>query len=150
MPLHVMNGRYDYYQTLHEKKTTLGSTTSIALTKVHDDRLEALVNLYLQFIREQTRVLPRLAANLGVDRVVHYKSYYVSRPKIPEIDGLTLWQPFFLVRRPLVFVRQVGEYVETPYPPATWDRIRLLFSRALGPPLFEDDLMAIFAAPEKT
>jgi hypothetical protein len=148
MPLHVMNGRYDYYQTLHEKKTTLGYTTSIALTKVHDDRLEALVNLYLQFIREQNRVLPRLAANLGVDRVVHYKTYYDSRPKIPAIDGLTLWQPFFLVRRPLVFVRQVGEYVETPYPPATWELIRLLFSRALGPPLFEDESVAIFAAPE--
>jgi len=150
MPLHVMNGRYDYYQTLHEKKATLGYTTSIALTKLHDDRLEALANLYLQFIREQNRILPRLAANLGVDRIVHYKSYYDSRPKDPAIDGLTLWRPFFLVRRPLIFVRQVGEYVETPYPPAIWERIRLLFSRILGPPLFEDEVMAIFAAPEKS
>jgi hypothetical protein len=149
MPLHVMNGRYDYYQTLHEKKTTLGYTTSIALTSLHDQRLEALANLYLQFIREQSRVLPRLAANLGVDRIVHYKSYYDSRPKDPRIDGITLWQPFFLVRRPLVFVRQVGEYVETPYPPATWELIRLLFARALGPPLFEDEHLAIFTAPEK-
>jgi len=149
MPLHVMNGRYDYYQTLHEKKTTLGYTTSIALTTLHDERLETMANLYLQFIREQNRVLPRLAANLGVDRIVHYKTYYDSRAKDPTLDGLTLWQPFAFVRHPLVFIRQVGEYVETPYPPATWEYIRLLFTRALGAPLFEDEYMAIFAVPEK-
>ncbi len=150
MPLHVMNGRYDYYQTLHEKKTTLGYTTSIALTPLHDERLETMANLYLQFIREQNRVLPRLAVKLGVNRIVHYKSYYDSRPKDRALDGLTLWQPFAFVRRPLVFIRQVGEYVETPYPPATWEFIRLLFTRALGAPLFEDEYMAIFAVPEKS
>lgn len=147
MPLHVMNGRYDYYQTLHGKKTTLGYTTSIALTPLHDQRLETLANLYLLFIREQNRTLPRLAANLGVDRIVHYKTFLDSRPCDPSIDGITLWQPFFFVRHPLVFVRQVGEYVETPYPPGSFEHIRLLLARILGAPLFEDEHMAIFDVP---
>lgn len=149
MPLHVMNGIYDYTQTLHEKKTTLGYTTSIALTPAHDKRLLLLANLYIEFIYERNRELPRLASKLGVDRIVHYKTYYGPRPKNPAIDGLTFWQPFAFVRRPLVFIRQVGEYVETPYPPATWEHIRLLFTRALGAPLFEDECMAVFAVPEK-
>jgi len=147
MPLHVMNGRYDYYQTLHEKKSTLGYTTSIALTPLHDERLETLSNLYLQFIREQNRVLPRLAANLGVDRIVHYKTLYVSRPRDPSIDGITLWQPFFFVRHPLVFVRQVGEYQETPYPAGTLEHIELLLGRILGAPLFEDEHMVVYDVP---
>jgi len=147
MPMHVMNGRYDYYQTLHEKKTTLGYTTSIALTPAHDQRLMKLANIYLEFISERNRELPRFARQLGVDRVVHYKSYYDSRPKDPRIDGLTLWKPFCFWRQPLLYVRQVGEYVERPYPEATWQLIRLLLTRALGAPLFEDERMAVFAAP---
>jgi len=148
MPLHVMNGRYDFYQTQHEKKTTLGYTTSIALTPEHDKRLLLLANLYLEFINERNRELPRMAAALGVDRILHYKTFYANRPRDPSIDGLTLWKPFFFHRRPLVFVRQVGEYLETPYPPASWDQIRLLFSRSLGPPLYEDDFLAVFDVPK--
>jgi hypothetical protein len=144
-----MNGRYDFYQTLHEKKITLGYTTSIALTPLHDQRLMQLANHYLEYIGERNRALPRLAATLGVDLVLHHKSYLDSRPRDPAIDGLTLWQPFFRVRRPLIRVRQIGEYVETPYPEPTWAHIRLLLTRALGPPLFEDDLIAVFAAPKQ-
>jgi hypothetical protein len=147
--LHTMNGRYDYYQTLHGKKTTLGYTTSIALTPLHDRRLETIGNLYLQFIQEQNRVLPRLAAKLGVDRIVHYKTYNASRPRDPAIDGLTVWSPFCFARRPLIFVRQVGEYLEKPFPPETWAKIQLLLTRALGAPLFEDEHMAIFPVPEQ-
>jgi hypothetical protein len=146
MPLHVMNGRYDYYQTLHEKKITLGYTTSIALTPHHDQRLLQLANHYLEYINERNRALPRLAATLGVDLVLHHKTFPNPRPRDPAIDGITVWQPFFRVRRPLIRVRQIGEYVDTPYSEASWDRIRLLLTRALGPPLYEDELLAVFAA----
>ncbi|HEX6883453.1 MAG TPA: hypothetical protein VF530_08740, partial [Planctomycetota bacterium] len=149
MPLHVMNGRFDYYQTLHEKKTTLGYTTSIALQPHHDERLLQLANLYLQFIQGHNRALPRLASDLGVQRVLHYKSYLDQRPKDPAIDGLVLWRPFVFWRRPLVYVRQVGEYVEKPYPAATWRVIRMELARSLGEPLFEDELMAVFPVPER-
>lgn len=146
-PIHIMNGRFDYYQTLHEKKTTLGYTTSIALTPLHDQRLQSLVNLYLLFLKDQNRALLRLGADLGVDRVVHYKTSIEPRPNDPTIDGITIWKPFVLARRPLLYVRQVGEYVETSFKPATWDYIRLMFTRVLGAPLFEDDYLVIFNAP---
>jgi hypothetical protein len=147
MPLHTMNGRYLYFQMLHEKKATLGYTTSLALQGHHDQRLQTLANLYLQFILERNAALPRLAATLGVDRVLHYKSIYGPRPIEPAIHGRTLWKPFFFLRRPLVFVRQVGEYALQPYGPETWARIRLLLARALGEPLFEDEFLAVFPVP---
>lgn len=146
-PIHIMNGRFDYYQSLHEKKTTLGYTTSIALTPLHDQRLSSLVNLYLLFLREQNRALLRLGADLGVDRVVHYKTSMDQRPRDPTIDGMVIWKPFLFARRPLLYVRQVGEYVERPFEPATLDYIRLMFTRVLGAPLFEDDYMMVFNAP---
>jgi hypothetical protein len=149
MIVHVMNGRFDYYQTLHEKKITLGYTTSIALQPEHDQRLMQLVNLYLEYLHERNRALPRVASQLGVQRLIHYKTYGDNRPRDANIDGYVLWRPFFFWRRPLVFVRQVGEYIETPYPKATWDFIRLLFTRALGPPLYEDDMLAIFEVQDE-
>jgi hypothetical protein len=148
-PIHVMNGRFDYFQTLHEKKSTLGYTTSIALQPSHDERLLNLNNLWFQFIAEKNRQLPRAAEALGVDRVLHYKTYMSQRAKDPRIDGYVLWKPFFFWRRPLVYVRQVGEYVEEPFRPDQWERIRLLLTRSLGGPLFEDDFLAVFAAPGK-
>ena len=36
MNIHVANGRYDYFVTLHGKKSTLGYTTSLSVTKRHD------------------------------------------------------------------------------------------------------------------
>ena len=144
---HLMNARTDYYQTVHEKKTTLGYTTSTALEPVHDERLNTLLNLHYQFVFGQSRELPRVAARLGVDRIVHYKSLLQKRPVEQSIDGGLLWQPFFFLRRPLVFVRQVGEFVERPYPPAIWQDIELRMTRAVGAPLYEDDFMAVFPVP---
>lgn len=147
MPLHVMNGRYDYYQTLHGKKTTLGYTTSLALQPVHDERLMRLANLYLEYISQRNRELPRFARELGVQRAVHYKTFLDNRPRDTRIDGKTLWQPFFFLRGPLVYVRQVGEYVPVAYPKESWNLIRLLLQRSLGPPLHEDETYAIFDVP---
>ncbi len=144
---HLMNARTNYYQTVHGKKTTLGYTTSTALTPLHDERLNALLNLHYQFVLGQSRGLVRLAGELGVDRVVHYKSLLQKRPLEAAIDGAMLWRPFFAWRRPLLLVRQVGEFVETPYPAPLWEEIELRLTRALGPPLYEDDAMIVFSAP---
>ena len=149
-PVHVMNGRFDYFQTLHEKKTTLGYTTSIALQPSHDQRLLALNNLYLEYLYERNRELPRFAAQLGVDRVVHYKTYSDQRARDASIDGATLWAPFFRWRKPLIYVRQVGEYIEKPFREDQWTHIRLLLTRALGKPLFEDESVAVFAVPRRS
>jgi hypothetical protein len=72
---HVANGRFDYLQTLHDKKTTLGYTTALAVTPFHDQRVERLVNWYWQFLFERGRTLVRQARELGVQRIVHYKTY---------------------------------------------------------------------------
>jgi hypothetical protein len=149
MPVHVMNGRYDFFQTLHEKKSTLGYTTSIALQPHHDARLLTLANLYLEFISQRNRVLPRFAHDLGVQRVLHYKSFYDSRPADADIDAQVLWKPFVFWRRKLLYVRQVGEYIETPYPGPSWGLIRMELSRSLGEPLYEDEHLAVFPVPQR-
>lgn len=146
---HLMNARTNYYQTVHGKKTTLGYTTSTALTPLHDERLNALLNLHYQFVFGQSRQLLRLATELGVERVVHYKSLLQKRPLEQEIEGTLLWRPFLFWRQPLVLVRQVGEFIEQPYPAALWEEIEQRFTRALGPPLYEDDFMAVFSAPQE-
>ncbi len=170
---HVANGRFVYFQTLHHKKSTLGYTTALAVTPFHDERVEEIVNDYWQFLFEVNRILPRRAAELGVDRIVHYKSMYLRREPDPLIHKRVLWKPFFFLRVPLVRVRQVGEFAEQPLdapfrdivrrsvpelmfniPSQKADRplldvARLLFSRACGPPLFEDERVMVFAVPKR-
>lgn len=169
---HVANGRFDFLQTLHEKKSTLGYTTALAVTPFHDRRVEDMVNWYWQFLFGVNRILARQAAQLGVQRIVHYKTFPVARER-EWIDGRTLWAPFFFVRDPLVRVRQLGEFqafsldatfsevVGQVVPellgkvPADrssqlfLDVVRSEFGRAFGPPVHEDDEVMVFAVPER-
>ncbi len=168
---HVANGRFDYFQTLHERKSTLGYTTALAVTPHHDRRVEEIVNGYWSLVFERNRELTRLAGRLGVDRIVHYKTMYLRREPDPAIHRRVLWQPFFLVRRPLVRVRQLGEFLEQPLDVRFADIVRrsvseLLvhvpqekadqpfldvarraFGRSCGPPLYEDERVMVFAVP---
>jgi hypothetical protein len=170
---HVANGRYDYLQTLHEKKSTLGYTTALAVTPFHDRRIEEIVNAYWEFLFERADTLPHLAAHLGVDRILHYKSMPVARRRDRSIDGRILWAPFCLVKEPLVRVRQLGEFEELPLTRSFGevvhqvvpklasflpeermgqpfvDLVRARFTRACGPPLFEDEHVLVFAVPRK-
>jgi len=170
---HVGNGRFLYLQTLHEKKSTLGYTTALAVTPFHDQRVEDLINWYWEFLFERTPTLVRRAVAFGIDRFVHYKTLPIARRKDPDIHGLTIWKPFFLVRGPLVRVRQMGEFdalslertfgevVRLVVPeligeiPAEkderpfLDEVRMQFTRACGPPLFEDENVLVFAVPRQ-
>jgi hypothetical protein len=167
---HVANGRYTYYQTLHGKKSTLGYTTALAVTPHHDQRVEDLVNWYWQLWFDAGRMLVRQARELGVERIVHYKTYPLGRAR-EWIDGRVLWAPFFFVREPLVRVRQVGEFEPLPLtlpfkevvmrivpelslriPPAHKERpfldvVRDKLSEACGPPLYEDEEVMVFRVP---
>jgi len=166
---HVANGRLVYFQTLHGKKSTLGYTTALAVTELHDDRVADIVNWYWQFVFERSRILVRKAREFGVDRILHYKTIPASRNPDTTIDGKVLWQPFLRVRDPLLFVRQVGEFrelslersfsevvqltvpelvPEIPYERASLpflDVVRREFSRACGPPVYEDEYVMEFA-----
>ncbi|MEQ1894966.1 MAG: hypothetical protein ABL998_20690, partial [Planctomycetota bacterium] len=167
---HVANGRFTYYQTLHHKKTTLGYTTALAVTPFHDQRVEDLVNWYWQLWFERGRMLVRQARELGVDLIVHQKTYPLGRER-EWIDGKVLWAPFFFVREPLVRVRQIGEFeplsLELPFkevvmrivpelslmiPPAYaarpfLDVVRDKLSETLGPPVHEDEFVMVFRVP---
>ena len=78
-----------------------------------------------------------------MDLVLHYHTWRGVREKDASIDGKMLWKPFFFERRPLVKIRQLGEYVDVRYEDAQWDAIRLVLSRSFGPPIHEDhELMA--------
>jgi hypothetical protein len=146
--VHVANGRYNYYQTLHGKKTTLGYTTSLAVTAMHDQRLEALSNLYLLFLREENRAFPVKVQDLGVDLVLHYRTLREVRPKDRSIDGKTLWLPFCFTPRILMEVRQLGEYQDVAYDDEMWGKIRTRFVRVFGEPVYEDAELMAFRPPE--
>lgn len=167
---HVANGRYTWLQTLHGKKTTLGYTTALAVTPFHDQRIEDLVNAYWQLWFERGPRLVHLARKFGVDRIVHYKTYPLARER-EWIDGEVLWQPFFLVREPLVRVRQMGEFapyaLDRPFKEVVQrivpelslmvpkeraersflDVVREELGEYCGPPLFEDEYLMVFAVP---
>lgn len=169
---HVANARFVYFQTLHHKKSTLGYTTALAVTPLHDQRVQDLMNWYWRFVFERSRELVRQAQALGVDRILHYKTLPLSRERDARIDLKVLWQPFALVREPLLFVRQVGEFTERsldrPFAAVVGeavpellsevdrdragepflDVVRLQFQRACGPPIHEDDLLMVFDVPE--
>jgi len=169
---HVANARFDYLQTRHGKKTMLGYTTALAVTPLHDQRILELVNAYWQFVAGRNRVLIRTASESGVQRIVHYKTFPLARPRIASIDLKTLWAPFFLVREALVRVRQVGEFQETSLdrsleevvrltvpelagqlPPGLGARpfldvVREQFTRACGPPEYEDEYVLVFRVPK--
>jgi len=167
---HVANGRYTWLQTQHGKKTTLGYTTALAVTPHHDQRIEDLVNAYWQMWFERGPRLVHLARKFGVDRIVHYKTYPLARER-EWIDGEVLWQPFFLVREPLVRVRQMGEFapysLDRPFKEVVQrivpelslmvpkdraersflDVVREELGEYCGPPLHEDEHLMVFAVP---
>ena len=167
---HVANGRYTWLQTLHGKKTTLGYTTALAVTPFHDQRIEDLVNAYWQLWFERGPRLVHLARKFGVERIVHYKTYPLARER-EWIDGRVLWAPFFLVREPLVRVRQMGEFapysLDRPFKEVVQrivpelslmvpkeraersflDVVREELGEYCGPPLHEDEYLMVFAVP---
>jgi hypothetical protein len=169
---HVANARFVYFQTLHHKKSTLGYTTALAVTPLHDQRVQDLMNWYWRFVFGRSRELVRHAQAFGVDRILHYKTLPLSRERDERVDLKVIWKPFALLRGPLLFVRQVGEFTERsldrnfsavvgeavpellgqvhheqagePF----LDVVRLELQRACGPALYEDDLLMVFDVPE--
>jgi len=166
---HVGNGRFVFLQTLHEKKSTLGYTTALAVTPFHDQRLVDLVNEYWQFVFGINRALAERAAAAGIDRIVHYKTFPMARDTDFSIEGKTIWSPFRAVHAPLVRVRQLGEFQDLDLDstvgevvaravPELASRIapamsarpfsevaRAQFTRVFGPPVHEDGDLMVFA-----
>ncbi len=144
MQIDVMNARYNLSQTVHEKKQPLGYCTALALDKSHTDQMQVIVNFYLRWINDQGQGFPKWVRRTGIDRVVFHKRMPMSRPIDESIHQRILYQPFFLVRRKLVGVRQTGQYLDEEMPPGTLLTLKGKLRREFGNPIHEDDEVIVY------
>ena len=70
--------------------------------------------------------------------------------KSREVDGAVIWEPFFLKRRPLVWIRQTGQYHDVRIEDPQWEALRRALVHYYGEPAYEDDdLMAFRVRPPR-
>ena len=148
LPVHVapsfLDGRYSFCQTVHGKKIPQGYTTILAMGPVHTRESRAWFRASREAIAGDATALRDRVQSVGIDRVVLNKRFPRKRPRDREPKQL-LWQPFFFLRHFLIGERQQG-YVHDVSPP----RARLAgavssLTAAFGDPVFEDDLVVVFA-----
>ena len=148
MDLDVLNARYSFFQTVHEKRETLGYCTAFAVERRHNQQMQVIVNGYLGWVRQDNRVLPLWLRNNGVDLVIHHKSMTRERPVDERVHRRIVWAPFFFVRRALVNMRQTGQYLDEPLRDRDVDALRSLLTRDFGLKIHEDDDVMVFRVSE--
>ncbi len=79
------------------------------------------------------------------DRIVLHKKRPMQRPPIVELNDSTIYRPFFMVRRPLLLMRQTGIYIDQPFDSRSLFRIKSLMRGEFGNPVYEDDDVIVFA-----
>jgi hypothetical protein len=135
-------GRFNYCQTLHEKKIPEGYVTNLAMTpELH--RSQGLWRRSVQALRDSRpdEFLARLRT-AGIDRVVLNKTVVV--PRTPPDAGPVIWQPFGRIHRHLMPPRQTGAFR---FGPVGDQPLRAALQAALGDPLREDESIVVFPAP---
>ena len=139
-------GCYLLAQVTHGKRIPQGYTTNLALTDQHQ---RAAANLRLAdqnvSLGNPERLL-RLLERRKIDRVILHKTFRDRRVPVPSHET-TVWAPFCMVKRELVWLRQVGLFLEVAVPKGLLERRRNTLTNALGAPVFEDEWMAVFKAP---
>ncbi len=154
MEIDVVNARFLFDQVTHGKPIPLGYTTSMAVTTIQEKRHLEVVNKYYHFLQPlmdgkslsggRNMPFPRMASAIGLDRIVHRKTIPRSREPNPEIHEKVIWAPFFMVRRQLMGVRQMGRYIDQPLEERVLDGFRAYFAGAFGLPVFEDEDVMVF------
>ncbi|MDH3213226.1 MAG: hypothetical protein OEM05_12145 [Myxococcales bacterium] len=134
--------RFNYCQTVHEKKIPVGYVTNLAMTR-RLLRAQAAWRLRVQQLRESgADGFRRRLKTRGIDLVVFNKTVVVERT--PPDDFSVIWQPFGRVRHRLLPPRQTGAFT---YRPVGDRPLRSALHAALGEPLHEDDWIVVFQGP---
>ncbi len=168
MDIDVMNARYLLDQTVHEKKMSIGYCTALATDARHQHQMVLMANGYAwlllgkrkiraeffredakqkipaEFFREDGFDLVEWVKKSGFDRVVHFKTWPTKREPDARYHKKTVWQPFVFARRGLVWMRQVGQYLDEPMRAQDVMGVRGLMISAYGAPEYEDDDVMVF------
>ena len=144
MKIDVQNARYNYFQTVHGKDIALGYCTALAIDKPQHDQMVLLANGYLYWVKQTSQILPTWIKEQDFERIVLYKSMPKQRPKLESLHGQFLQKPFFMLRRDLVSIRQIGQYVDQPFEYSDLQyQIKMVRSQ-FGEPSYEDDQIVLW------
>ena len=136
--------RYILCQTLHEKKIPHGYVTNLSMT---GDLLrdQAAWITRVKSLREgDSDSLPRALRSRDIDLIVLNKTISVSRTPRDATEKV-IWQPFGRVSGRLMPPRQMGAFV---FRPPRYQPIQPVLRASFGEPIYEDESIAVFQAPE--
>ena len=134
--------RANHAQTLHGKAIPGGYVTNLALTDAHRATAERWREADAALDRGQAGPLVALAAEQDIELLVLHKTE--PKPRRPDAGDRVVWAPFALVRDELVTMRQLGHLEERPVPRGALQKRRRALVRAVGEPVLEDELLAVF------
>ncbi len=137
------DARANHAQTLHGLAIPSGYVTNLALTTEHRANAAAWKRADASLDRGNASAIVALMDSQQVDLVALHRTEPVKRRPGPA-DGRTIWAPFALADAGLVDMRQRGHLEEQPIPRTLWNSRRRALLNALGEPLFEDELIAVF------
>ena len=153
MQMDIQNARYAFWQMTHGKKQPLGYCTILSKGRSQEEHMTGFVNVYYAWINgfekhsvpEFAKDFPTWVHRVGFDRLVMHKRMPRQRPPVTELNDRTLFQPFFLVRRDLLWMRQAGLFLDQPIDAKAMFELKSLARRDFGNPIHEDDDVVVFA-----
>lgn len=137
------DARSNHAQTLHGMAIPSGYVTNLALTAEHRANASAWKRADASLDKGDASQVVALMESQDVDLVVLHRTEPVRR-RPGAADGRTIWAPFALADAGLVDMRQRGHLEEAPLRRALWASRRRALVDALGEPVFEDSLIAVF------
>lgn len=142
---HFAEAHTNLHQTVHGLKIAQGYVTSRALPPSAEKEGLAWSAAWRQLSRGRATLLTERLAAHDIDIVVYHKT--VPRWRRPHpLHGTTVWAPFRFAAGDLLAIRQERHFVDRPLGRGTVRVQRSAIAKALGPPVFEDDEVAVFTA----
>jgi hypothetical protein len=133
----------NYHQTMHHKKIPQGYVVDLTLTAAHRDAARQWTRAYEDLVRGDPDPVTALARRQDIGWLVLDKRTPMRRKSL-SIDRQILSAPFFLVRRPLLEVRQRGHLVYRPIPERMLATASHALEERIGPAEFEDAAIIVF------
>lgn len=141
-----IEGRYNYFQTFHEKKMPQGYVTSLALTDAHKKQTSQWCDAWTSLVSDNPQpILHELKKN-DIDLVIVHNTIPKLRDPAP-IHNTIVWAPFFMVRHDLVESRQLGPFDYVSVPKKAVEILREKMKLWFGAPVFEDSDIIVFKIP---
>lgn len=138
------DGRANLLQTRHGKPIAQGYVVDLALGPAHRALASEWARAYERLAAGDAEPVAGLARRDGIDRVLLHKQ--VPRSRGPRLaPGAIVWEPFVLVRRELVAIRQRGHLEEVAVPAMLLATQKRALASRFGDPVYEDDGLVAYA-----